>query len=114
MAFQLTLNARVASTGSNDLGLLGDKSSLRLRERRNLRLWCNGLSGAVNDLSVLDKTFDHPVSITSAENTVIDTGLAEIKVTIIASAAVIVLIWDGIVAVVAVDREDADTGSWGA
>jgi len=107
------LDARVASTGSNDLGLLGDKSSLGLGERRNLWLRCNGLGGAVDDLSILNKTLDHPVSITFTENTVIDTCLTEIKVAIITNAAVVMLIWDGIAAVVAVDREDAHTGSRG-
>jgi hypothetical protein len=50
---------------------------------------------------------------TSTEHTIINTGLTEIKVAIITSAAVIVLIWDSISAVVAVDREDAGR-SWAA
>jgi hypothetical protein len=108
------LNAGVASTSRNDLSLhLRDKSSLRLRERSSLRLRSNSLSGAIDNLSILHKTLDHPVPITSTENSVINAGLAEIKVAIITSAAVIVLVWDSIGAVVAVDREDAGR-SWAA
>lgn len=44
------------------------------------------------------------MALTSANDTTSNTALAEIKVAIIADAAVIVYIWDGVIAVVAVDR----------
>jgi hypothetical protein len=47
------------------------------------------------------------VIITTTKNAIIHTVLAEIKITIIASAAVIVLIWNSAAAVIAVHREDA-------
>lgn len=43
-----------------------------------------------------------------ASNTILNAALAEIKVTIIASTAVIVLVGDSVFAVIAIDREDAD------
>jgi hypothetical protein len=48
------------------------------------------------------------VILTTAENTVIDTGLAEIKVTIIAGTAVVVNIGDRLGAVIAINGENAD------
>jgi hypothetical protein len=51
------------------------------------------------------------VILTTAKNAVIHTGLAEIEVTIIAGAAMIVFIWDSLAAVVAVDGEYADGGN---
>jgi hypothetical protein len=42
------------------------------------------------------------VVVTTAKNAIVHTVLAEIKITIIASAAVIVLIWNGTAAVIAV------------
>lgn len=52
--------------------------------------------------------------ITTTGNTIINTSLAEVEVTIITSAAVIVCIGGRNLAVVAVDREDADSlWSWG-
>jgi len=98
------LNARVASTGSNWVFWDG-WCRLWLSSRS---LWCNGLGSAVNDLTALNETLDHPVVHTVAENTVIDTGLAEIKVAIIAGTAVVVNIGDCGRAVVAVNREYAD------
>jgi hypothetical protein len=50
---------------------------------------------------------------TSTEDSIINTRLAEIEVAIITSAAMIVLVWDSVGAVVAVDREDAGC-SWAA
>ena len=46
--------------------------------------------------------------ITLACNAIFNASLAEIEVAIIASTAVIVLIWDSTFAVVAVNREDID------
>jgi hypothetical protein len=84
-----------------------NKSGLGLGSRW---LGCNGLCCAIDDLAILYETLDHPVVVTTAENTSTDTGLAEVEVAIIAGAAVIVHIGNGLSAVIAVDRED--TSSW--
>jgi len=98
----LTRNAVVASASSSwNLRFGCNEGCLGLR--RNT-LWCNGLSSTVDDLAILNETLDQPVVITSTDNPTANTALAEIKVTIIADAAVIVYVWDGIVAIVAVDR----------
>jgi len=102
------LDAGVAGTSNNILLLFFlwlNKSSLRLRSRW---LWCNGLRCAVNDLAILHETFNHPVIITTTENSIVNTALTEVEVTIITGAAVIMLIGDGLAAIVAVDREDVD------
>jgi len=105
--FRLTLDAAVASTSGHCLLLWLNKSCLRPRSNW---LWCNGLGSAVDNLAALDKSLDHPVIITLAKNSLIDASLAEIEITIVTGAAVVVLIWDRLAAVVAVDREDAH--SW--
>jgi hypothetical protein len=74
-------------------------------------LWCDSLSCAVNDRSALDKTLDHPVTLSTAENTTINAAWAKIKVSIITGTAMIMLIWDSSVAVVAVDGENALSGN---
>ena len=107
------MNARVACTGSNDLWLLCNESSLGLGED-SLWLWCNGLGGTVNNLSVLDRALDQPMIIATAENSIVDTLLAKIKVAVIASAAMVVLAWDSLVAMVAVNGEDTDSRGWSA
>jgi hypothetical protein len=58
-------------------------------------------------LSILHVALDQPVIIATAENTLIDTSLAKIKVAIITGAAVVVPVWDSLIAVVAVNGEDA-------
>lgn len=96
----------VASTGSSrNLRFRSNKSCLGLGETT---LWCNSLSCAVNNLSILNETLDQPVALASANDSTSNASLAEVKVTFIADTAVIVYIWDGIVAVVAVDGVNAD------
>jgi hypothetical protein len=98
------LNARVTSTSSNwDLQGLGEVDLGTLRLRRH------GLSGAVDDLSILYDTLDEPMIFALAENSVVNASLAEIKITILASAAVVMNIRDGLIAVVAINSEDADS-----
>lgn len=97
------MDARVAGTGSNWNLQVGDG----LLDR--LDLWRHSLSGAVNDLSVLHDALEKPMVLTLADNSIVDASLAEIKVTILASAAVVVNIRDGSVAVVAVNGEHADS-----
>ena len=104
----LTRDAVVASTSSSsNLRLWSNKGCLGLGEGA---LWCNGLSGAVNNLSVLDETLDQPVILASTNDATTNTALAEIKISIIADAAMIVNIWNRVIAVIAIDRINAD--SW--
>ena len=106
-----TRNAGIASTGSN--WVLGNDTSLLLLSKTGL--WCNGLSGAVDNSAVLDKTLDHPVIIATTGNTIINASLAEIEVAIVTGAAVVVCIGGRNLAVIAVDRVDTDSlWSWGS
>jgi hypothetical protein len=103
------LNARIASTGcSSNILLLGSNQSSLGFGRRRLWLWRKSLGCAIDNLSVLDETLDHPVVLTLAGNAILDTILAEIEVTIITSAAVIMFVGDSRFAVVAVNGEDTD------
>jgi hypothetical protein len=104
----VTLDAAIACTGCISNILLGSNEGSLWFGRSRLWLWWKSLGCAVNDLSVFDGTLDHPVVIALACNTALNTALAEIKITIITSVAVIVLIWDGTFTVVAVNRKDAD------
>lgn len=97
------LNARVAGAGSNWNLQIRDSLLDRLDFRRH------GLSRAVDDFSVLHDTLEKPMVLALAENSIVNAGLAEIKVTILASAAVVVNIRDRSVAVVAVNGEYADS-----
>ena len=86
------------------LGLLG----------LDLGLWCDTLGGAVYDIAVLNKTLDHPVANSRAMDAVIHTLGAEVIVTPIAHAAVEVLVFHGLIAVVAVhDPRGAQAGRLG-
>jgi len=106
-------NAGIAGTGrySNLLLFWSNKSSLGLGE---LWFWCNCLSCAVDNLAILHKTLDKPVVLATAEEPCINTCWAQIEVTTIASAAVIVFIWNSFVAVVAINGENAESGRWTA
>jgi hypothetical protein len=87
-------NTRVASTSRcSNLWFGCDQSCLGLGEE-GLWFWRNGLSGAVNNLTILDETFDQPVLIIAADHTIVDTCPAKIVIAIVAGAAVIMLIWD--------------------
>ena len=107
-----TLNARVAGTGSSlhlNLNLLLglDQGGLRL-ERSGI--WdngfgCSGLGGGRDDHPTLHETLDQPVIIARADLAGIDAGLAEVIVALVTDAAVVVLIRDDILALVAEDRE---------
>jgi hypothetical protein len=59
------------------------------------------LSGAVDNMAILDETFDKPVALTWAMDTSIDALLAQIIVTIIADVAMVVLVRHGLITVVA-------------
>jgi hypothetical protein len=108
---ELTLDARIAGASSNwNLQVFWDDwCGLWLRCGR---LWRNCLGRAVDDLSVLNKTLNHPVILAAAKDAPIDTGLAEIIVAIIAGTAMIVLIWDRFTAVVAENGEYAGGQGW--
>lgn len=109
---KFTLNTRVAGTCSCEVIVLSNQGDLGLRESSwGLWLRCDGLSCAIDDLAVLDKALDHPVTLAIADNAIANTGLAKIKVSLITGAAMVMLIRNGSIAVVTVDREDA--GCWG-
>lgn len=71
-----------------------------------LGLWLgpNSFGGAVGDLSVRDEALNEPVAFTRAVLTRSHTALAEVVVAIVADAAVKVLVDDGAIAHIAVDR----------
>lgn len=66
----------------------------------------NGLCGTVHDHAVLDQPLQQPVTLSVASNAGVDTLGAQIKVAVVADAAVVVLARNGISAVIAVDAED--------
>lgn len=84
----------------------------KIRDRHDLA-WGDTLSGAVDDLAVLDRTLDEPVTLSRAQLAIVDTLLAQVVVTIIADAAVVVLVLHGFVALIAVDSPGmCVNGSW--
>jgi hypothetical protein len=101
------LDARVAGAGRCGLLRLLNESGLGLVV---LAARSNSLGGAVDDLAVLDETLNHPVILTAAVDAAIDAFLAKVKIALVTGAAVVMLIWDRKVAVVAVDRVGA--GNW--
>lgn len=68
----------------------------------SLDLGWDTLSGAVDNASILHEALDHPVALSRTVDASIDAGGAEIIVAAIANAAVEVLVFHGMVAVVAV------------
>lgn len=67
-----------------------------------LGLWCNALGCAVHNDAVLDEALDHPVAVSRAVDAIVDTRRAKVIVASVAYTAVVVLIFHGVVAVVAV------------
>jgi hypothetical protein len=67
-----------------------------------LDLGRNALGGAVHDAAVLDEALDHPVASARAVDSGIHASGAEIVVAAVADAAVEVLVFHGVVAVVAI------------
>lgn len=68
--------------------------------------WWELLSRAANNSSLLNITLDHPMIIASTKNSSVDTFWAKIVITIIAGAAMIMLIRNWCLAGVAVDGID--------
>jgi hypothetical protein len=68
----------------------------------NLGLGWHALGGAVDNGAVLNKALDHPVACAGTVNANVDTSRAKIVVAAIADAAVEVLVFHGVVAVVAI------------
>ena len=66
--------------------------------------WCEGLSSAGDNFAVLDETFYHPMTFTATQYTAVNANLAQIIISVIAGAAMIVLIGYRAVAIVAVHR----------
>lgn len=78
-----------------------------------LLLWWHSLSGAGDDIAVLDETLDHPVIVRLAGNSIVDTSLAKIEVTTSASTTVVVHIRNGLMTVIAEYGENTDgCGDW--
>jgi hypothetical protein len=69
--------------------------------------WCTGLRDTWDDYAVADEALDEPVIFTLAVDALVDAPLTEIKVAILANAAVIVLVWNSLATMVAVDTEGA-------
>jgi hypothetical protein len=65
-------------------------------------LGANTLGGAVDDAAVLDEALDHPVARAGAVNAGVDARLAQVVVAVVADAAVVVLVFQGHVAVVSI------------
>lgn len=99
---QLTVDAAIASTllkvdGSRDLDLL---LLLDLA-------WSASLGHAGDDDTIANEALDHPVIIAVAVDTTINTLLAKIEIALFADTTVVVLIGNGMTAIVAVDAEGA-------
>lgn len=104
------MDAAVASASSNLVFLLRlDQGSLGL-ERSGLGR--DSLSGSSNDLAIPQEALDQPVAVTVADLAGIDAGRAQVEVPVITGAAVVVLVRDDVLAVVAVDGEGRG-GRWG-
>ena len=100
------LDAAVTGTGrllDRNRLLLISEGSRDLLVLLGLHLGCNALGSAVDDASVLDEALDHPVALSRAVDARVNTRRAEIVIATIADAAVEVLVFHGLVAVVAVD-----------
>lgn len=69
-----------------------------------LNLWCHKLGGAIDNKAVLDETLDHPVVMSWAMNTVVNTARTKVVITMIAYTAMIVIILHRCIAVVAEDN----------
>lgn len=113
LRFNLWLNLRF---GLNlDLGLnLGLNGGLNLD--LGLRLRGDGLGGALHELAVDSRALDQPVILAVAGDALVDAGLAEVEISVVAGGAVVVNIGDGQLAAVAADGKGsassrADGGS---
>jgi hypothetical protein len=103
------LDTAVASAGGNVLRLCRlDEGGPRLGRHG---LGGDGLGCAGDDPPTPHEALDQPV-VAPAEQATVDTGWAEVKVAIVAGAAVVVLVGDRTLAAVAVDGE-AGGGVWG-
>lgn len=69
--------------------------------------WSTSLGDARDDNAVTNEALDQPVVITFASDAIGDTLVAEVEITLLADAAVIVLVRDRLATVVAVDAESA-------
>jgi hypothetical protein len=99
LGFNLGLDLRL------DLGLNGG-----LNLDLGLRLRGDGLGGALHELAVDSRALDQPVVLAVAGDSLVDAGLAEVKVSVVASGAVVVNIRDGQLAAVAADGKGSASG----
>ena len=106
------LDAAVAGTREflfvRGRGLVFSKSSWNLLVILSLSLWGDALGGAVLNTAVGHETLDHPVACSRAVDACIDTSRAKIVVTTITHAAMKVLIFHGVVAVIAIHNPGCD------
>jgi hypothetical protein len=100
------LDAAVAGAGwfviTNDWLLLVCVGSRNFLSLLGLGLGGHALSGAVDDTTVLHESLDHPVARTWAVDARVNASRAQVVVASVADAAVEVLVFHGMVAVVAV------------
>lgn len=105
----LRQHLHTAVTGAGWLLLICSRWLLLGESTRNLLvvigldLGWDALGCAVDHATVLHEALDHPVALSRAVNSQTDTRWAEIIIAAVADAAVEVLIFHGVVAVVAID-----------
>ena len=115
MDCKLTFDAGVAHTSLANLelshrltGVLGKQ--LSWQGLRHVHSRAQLLCAAGYNSSIENESLDQPVVIVMAGDTRANTSRADIKVTILTGAAVEVFVWNGLVAVVAVNTECAAIG----
>ena len=73
-------------------------------------LWCNALGDASADLTIHNVSLDKPMVLPKTELPTVEAGLANVKIAIVAQAAVEMNVTHGCIAVVAVDGPDVVAG----
>jgi hypothetical protein len=94
--------------------LLVSISSRNFLSLFSLNLGWDALGGAVHDGAVLDGALHHPVTGTWAVDTTIDTRRAEIVITAVTDAAVEMVVFHGMVTVVAIHHPGSADARLGA
>jgi hypothetical protein len=84
--------------------MLGADGSDQLRSRSlGELLWRKSLGGTGNDHSVQNGSLEQPVLISIASDSGVNASLAEVEVTALTDTAMIMFIWNGRAAVIAVN-----------
>lgn len=92
--------------------LLVGKGSGNIFRFCGLDLGWNSLGGAVDDVTVLYETLHHPVAVSGTVDARVDASRTEVVVSIVADAAVEVLVVHRVVAVVAVHNPGSTCCRW--